>query len=681
MNKTEAGRQAKSSPQPLAPTLATHQTNWLLVTALLCWAPLLPHLPEWLSALTALTLLWRGMLQWRQAPLAALPPRWLLTLLAVAGAAGIGLHFHTVFGRSAGVALLALLFSLKLLETRTLRDAFAFVLLGCFLLLSQFFYAQTMAGAAMMLAGVVLITATLAILNHPRQGTRPALRLAGLLLLQAAPFMLLLFLLFPRIQGPLWGLPADAFSGTTGLGETMSPGSISQLSQSDAIAFRAKFAGELEGRSPPQASLYWRGPVLTGFDGRTWRASQNAVALGKPPYEIQGTPVDYAVTLEPHNKQWLFALELPASIPADAAMSNDYQLLAKQPVRGRIRYEVRSTLLSLAGRSEAPATLDEALQLPPEFNPRARALAAAWRKELGSDDNAMVRRMLEYFRRENFYYTLTPPLLGEDTVDEFLFGSKRGFCEHYAAAFVFVMRAAGIPARVVTGYQGGELNPVDGTLIVRQSDAHAWSEVWLRGQGWQRVDPTATIAPTRVERNLAGALPAGEPVPLLARPQFSWLHGMRFRWDALANTWNQWVIGYNPQRQRSLLASLGMHSADWQQMTAVFTALCGALLLGFTAWALRQRQLLDPATAAWNRLSAKLARRGLARQAWEGPEAYAERVVAALHGKADEATLSAEIQAIATLYVRLRYAAPDDDPMQQKQLLRELKQRIARLKS
>ena len=238
-----------------------------------------------------------------------------------------------------------------------------------------------------------------------------------------------------------------------------------------------------------------------------------------------------------------------------------------------------------------------------------------------------------------------------------------------------MMRAGDIPARVVTGYQGGELNPVDGTLIVRQSDAHAWAEVWLQGTGWQRIDPTAAIAPSRIEKNLAGALPAGEPLPLLSRPQFGWLHQMRFRWDALANSWNQWVIGYNPQRQRDLLARLGMHSPDWQQKTAVFTGLCGALLLGFTAWALRQRQRLDPALAVWNRLSTKLARHGLARHPWEGPLDYAKRIDAALSGKSS--ALADEIRAIAILYAQLRYAAPSS---RSPGLLDEMKQRIGHLK-
>lgn len=644
---------------------------WLYGSALLVFAPLAPYQPEWLSALTALALIWRGVLLWRGA---ALPSRWLLILVMLAGMAGIILHFHTLFGRNPGVALLVLLFALKLLEMRSVRDGFAVVLLGYFLSLSQFFFTQSIVYALLTLAGVTLTTAALVILHHSRQPPTRALRLAGLMLLQAVPFMLLLFVLFPRVQGPLWGLPIDAFSGQTGLSDSMAPGSISQLSQSDAIAFRVKFSGEFDAKPPPQASLYWRGPVLNQFDGRTWKIGQQYLSNGLP-YALSGTPVEYTVTLEPHYKSWLFALELPTTIPTDAILVSDYQLLSKTPVRARLRYEMRSHPGIVAGADESPTILRAALQLPPDYNPRARALAAAWRAELGVDDVAIMQRMLDYYRRQVFIYTLSPPLLGEDSIDEFLFDSKRGFCEHFSAGFVFMMRAAGIPARVVTGYQGGELNPVDGTLVVRQSDAHAWAEIWLKGRGWLRVDPTAAIAPTRIEMNLAVALPAGEARPLLARPEFVWLHQLRYRWDALTNVWNQWVLGYNPQRQRDLLSRLGMHSPDWQQMTTLLAVMCGALLLGFTAWTLRQRQRLDPALAAWNRLSTMLARQSLARRPWEGPYDYAERVAAAW--PADGSAFVAEVQAIAGIYARLRYA--ESTSAQVAQLLQELKSRISQL--
>ena len=648
-------------PAATGPALEARQSQWLLAAALAGFAPMTLHLPQWLSLAVALVLLWHAAVLRRSAQP---PPRWLLSTLAMAGALAIALHYQTLFGRNPGVALLALLFALKLLEMRARRDGYAVVLLNFFLLLSQFFYTQSVISALFSLFALTLCCMALLILNHPRAQRGEALRLSALMLAQAAPFMLFLFLLFPRISGPLWGLPVDANAGLTGLSDSMTPGSISALSQSDAIAFRVQFVG----KQPPQSALYWRGPVLASFDGETWSTGRG-MARKTLPYEARGPAIDYSVTLEAHGKPWLFALELPVVLPADAYITADYQLLAHTPLRSRLRYETRSYPDIIAGAQEAPARLREALELPPEGNPRARALAAAWRSELDGEAEAIVMRMLSYFRQQRFSYTLTPPRLGAQGMDDFLFDSRRGFCEHYAASFVFMMRAAGIPARVVTGYQGGEQNPIDGTLIVRQSDAHAWAEYWLKGSGWQRVDPTAAVAPDRIEGNLAAALPAGEPLPLLARPSFFWLHELRYRWDALGNAWNQRVLGYNPLRQRDFLQSLGMQAPDWKAMTLALTVLCSALLAVMTAWVLLHRPPADPAERAWSLLSQKLARRGLARRAWEGPQDYAARVAAAApeHGEA--------ISLIARLYQGLRYGrtAPADAVSELKTQVRKFK--------
>lgn len=667
--------------------LSDRQSLWLLAAATAAFLPLVPYLPYWLGITTALVLIWRGALLWRRAPL---PSRWLLMLAVAAGTLGIAIYYRTLLGRSPSIALVVLLFAMKTLEMRTARDGFALVLLAYFLVMTQFLFSQSIANAAVMLATVTLITASLTIMNHQRQEGARALRLAAAMLAQATPLMLLLFVLFPRVNGPLWGLPGDAYSGLTGLSDTMRPGSISQLGLSDAIAFRALFRD----RQPAQKQLYWRGPVLSRFDGSSWSIART-FTRNTLPYAVTGAAgraFDYSVTLEPHNKPWLFALELPGSIPSEGLLAADYQLLAKAPVRTRLRYEMRSYPDLSAGLDESPAVLSAALQLPPRSNPRARAMALAWRADLGIDDAALIQRMLDFYRRQFFSYTLSPPLLGEDSVDEFLFDSRRGFCEHFAASFVFMMRAAGIPARVVTGYQGGEINPVDGSLIVRQYDAHAWSEVWEKGRGWVRIDPTAAIAPSRIEANLAAALPQGEPLPFLARPEFLWLHELRYRWDALANTWNQWVLGYNPERQREFLAGLGMRFPDWQKMTIVMTALCAILLAGFAVWAVGSWRRIDPALAAWNRLSRKLERRGprrvggrgprrvgglgprrvgghgLARLPWEGPRDYAERVGEKLP------KLAGEIRLIAAIYEQLRYGGADS-----RQGLKELKMHIRRL--
>ncbi|MBI3140928.1 MAG: DUF3488 domain-containing transglutaminase family protein [Rhodocyclales bacterium] len=647
----------KIPPAPSAP-LARSQELWLLACAAMTLAPLAAHAPSWVGLGAALALAWRGLIWWRRRPL---PPRWLRTVLVLAGVGGVLLTYRQVFGKDPGLALLMLFLALKLMELRGPRDALAALFLCYFLLFAGFLYAQSIAAAGMALAALIVVTAALASLQHAGRPVAAHLRLSALMLAQAAPFMLVLFLLFPRVQGPLWGLPLDAYSGLSGLSDTMAPGSISQLSLSGAIAFRVQFEGE----PPPQPALYWRGPVLSQFDGRTWRTASRSTS-NTLPYGVQGAGVAYAVTLEPHNKTWLFALEMPASLPQDAVIATDYQVRSRSPVRNRLRYELRSVPGLTPGADEPAESVELNLRTPPG-NPRTRALAAEWRRQSAGAE-ALVRRALDHFRRESFAYTLNPPLLGEDSVDEFLFGTRRGFCEHYAAAFVLLMRAGGVPARVVTGYQGGERNPVDGYWVVRQADAHAWAEVWLPGRGWVRVDPTAAIAPSRIEAGIARALPASDPLPFVVRTDLSWLRELRFRWEATTNSWNQWVLGYNAERQRNVLSRLGMPEPDWRRMAAALAFACALLTLALVGWALRRRTRLDPALRAWNRLSGKLAGIGLARQTWEGPADYARRVAGANPG------LGPPVERIAALYIAARYgrggnAAP----------LQEMKRLIAEL--
>ncbi|MBE7422251.1 MAG: DUF3488 domain-containing transglutaminase family protein [Zoogloeaceae bacterium] len=630
--------------------LARSQELWLLACAVLTLAPDGARAPGWLIAAVALALLWRTAIWWRRA---ALPPRWLLSLLVLAGSVGVYLTHRQFFGKDPGIALLILFLALKLLEMHRIRDGLAVVFLCYFLLFTHFLDEQGMDVAGITLIALVVITATLSNLAHAGRPLVDHLRLSALMIAQAIPFMLVLFLLFPRVQGPLWGMPTDAYSGMSGLSDSMTPGSISSLSLSGEIAFRARFEDEI----PPKPQLYWRGPVLRLFDGRTWRIGTQQEKVS-PGGTASGPAVRYTVTLEPHNKPWLFALEMPLAPPSGAFVSHELQVLSKTPVRSRLRYDMQSHIGFVPGVDEAEPVRHRHLDLPGN-NPRTRALAEQWRRE-ATQAEAIIQRMLGHFRTERFFYTLNPPLLGANGIDQFLFETRRGFCEHYASAFVFFMRAAGIPARVVTGYQGGERNPVDGYLIVRQSDAHAWAEVWLEGKGWTRVDPTAAVAPNRIEVGLASAVPAGEPLPFLVRADLTWLKQLRYRWDAITNTWNQWVLGYDPQRQRELLSRLGMPQPDWKAMTVVMAALCGLLLLGLTAWALHRRTRIDPVQRAWNRLSRRLARIGLARRAWEGPADYTRRVTQA------RPELSPAFAAIAGLYIDLRYGKLAGKEAQQK---------------
>ena len=565
--------------------------------------------------------------------------------MALLGSIGVSIHYRTLLGKDAGVALLALFMALKLFETKTARDAYAVIFLGYFLVLAEFFYSQSIPVAIIAMLTVVLLTSTLVALNRQQAKPAAALRLAAVMVAQAVPFMLIFFVLFPRIAGPLWGLPQDSGRAISGLSDTMTAGSISRLALSDAIAFRASFGKNL----PAQDALYWRGPVLTDFDGHTWSIARPTIATTLP-YKTSGKAFDYEITLEPHQQYWLFALELPGTLPPDSVIGSDYGLYAKKPVHERMRYMVTSYPATQSGANELSVVLKEALELPRSLNPRARALG----EELRADHKntmGIAAAMLLRYRNEPFTYTLSPPPLGRNDIDDFLFSTRHGFCEHFAASFVFVMRAAGVPARVVTGYQGGEVNPVDGYLVVRQADAHAWAEIWVAGKGWQRVDPTAVIAPNRVEQNLAAAVPASDPVPMLMSGDHPLLRAARYRIDAMVNGWNQWVLGYDAKRQHDLLQYLGMSSPDWQSMGALLMVFCGGLMLGFTAWTLRQWQRADPVVRHWQRFQQKLSRRGVMPQSWEGPRDYISRAMLHLPHHASS------INEIEALYETLRYRA------------------------
>ena len=617
----------------------------LIACILLVSAPHTDHLPLWVSAICAMLLAWRGYLTWSNYQL---PARWLLLVITAACVFGIANNFHSLLGREVGVTLLILLATLKLLELRSVRDATVLIYLSCFIIITNFFYSQSIPTALFMLLSLLVIMATWLHLQTGALALKSRVRIAAILLLQAIPMMLLLFVLFPRVQGPLWGMPQDAYA-SSGLTDTMAPGSISKLSLSDAVAFRVSF----NGKPPLREQMYWRGPVLWDFDGRTWTRGHNAT-LQRPQLDDIASPIDYTVTLEPHNKPWLFALEMPTQISIPADFAPDFQLLNKTPVNSRLRYNVRSHLSFHANLAEPPQQLRRALALPPNVNPRARQLTAEWRSQAANDD-ALVRMALTYFNRSGFSYTLEPPPLGINSVDEFLFESKQGFCEHYASAFVFLMRASGIPARVVTGYQGGEYNELGDYFIVRQSDAHAWAEVWFRNRGWMRIDPTAAIAPSRIQSGLNAALSNNAALPFFARTQSPWLLKLRFNLDALANQWNQWVLGYNTERQFAFLTRLGMEDITWQKLA--MNLLMGVTLVVGTLALLMLRHLYrrdtDAAQRMYLRFCRKLAKLGLVRATHEGPLDFAARAATALpqHRHA--------IQDITSLYLALRYEGAD----------------------
>jgi protein-glutamine gamma-glutamyltransferase len=612
----------------------------LLAVLALVVAPHFAHMPLWMGAATAAVALWRAAGAVRQWPL---PPRWLKLALVVAGFVGVQVSYGRVNGQHAGAALLVLMLALKLTEMRSRRDVLVVVSLCYFTMLTHFLFSQELWTILYLLACAVGVTALLIEANHPG-GVLPVrltLRRSAGLVAQSLPLMLAFFILFPRVPGPLWGLPADAGAARSGISDTMSPGDISQLIESDEVAFRVQFAGP----PPSPRDLYWRGPVLSYFDGTRWRApfrgddyfrmyAPNARldAYEDPRAELRGEPVRYEITLQPHRQNWLFALDLPRAdaLPHGTQLTGYYQLLSRELVKDVARYALVSHPEYRLEPELAAHWQRSASRLPEDRNPRAVALARQWRDE-GLSPPALVERALRMFREQEFFYTLEPPRLGADFVDEFLFGTRRGFCEHYASAFTVLMRAAGVPARIVVGYQGGELNAVGAYYVVRQSDAHAWSEVWLEGRGWVRVDPTAAVAPSRIEAGISAALAPSELPGFLRRESsgfWYWRLQADVAWDWVNVMWDRWMIGFNPERQLGLVGRFGLD--DWQDMVLALTVLITALMALVGLAVMRQMRAAAPADTAlrlWRRATRMLAAQGLPQGAHEGPRDYVRRIV------------------------------------------------------
>ncbi|MDR2091738.1 MAG: DUF3488 and transglutaminase-like domain-containing protein [Azoarcus sp.] len=617
--------------------LRRDQGFWLLAAAVATIAPHWVDMPVWVGTLCAVLFAWQ--LQRLRRGAAALP-RWSLLPLTLAAAIGVRLFFGYFLGKPPGLAFLAVLLSLKLLETRNVRDARVAMLMCFFLQFGLFFNNQSALSAALALTAALMTLGTLVALVDPSSSARARLKMSVMLVAQGLPFMVALFILFPRSAAPLWGFPDSA--AISGLSDSMSPGTVSELILSDALAFTVEF----DGPSPPPSERYWRGPVLGSFDGRTWRMV-HAFLLDRPRYLPMGRRYDYRIMLEPHNQHWLPVLDYPAGPLRGVSFSLDFQAMSHLPVRHRMQFAFSAFPDTVAGGGEVAHRLDAFRQLPTHGNPRTRELAAALKA--GTPEQT-VERILAWLAQGQFTYTLQPPLLDEDGIDQFLFDTRMGFCEHFAGAFVFLARAAEVPARVVTGYQGGRINPVNETLTVRQSDAHAWAEVWLAGHGWVRVDPTALIVPQRIENGLEASLPKGDRLPLLLQPQYLWLRQLRDRWEAIATGWNRGVLAYDNRRQRDLLEVMfGLDAASLPVVLGTSAMAIALLMAVFYYWAQRRHGPRDPLDHAWGRFSAKLARHGLGRAPSEGPLDYARRLAAARPANA------AMLTAICTRYARLRY--------------------------
>ncbi len=660
-----------------ARALTHREHGWLIALLALVLAPLLRGLPLVTCSVFGVLLLWRTWLWVRRAPL---PNKWLLGMIGVAVLGitlALALRTGGNIGRDLSVAVLGAFLVLKLMESHTVRNGILVTQLCCFLLLSQTLFDQPPWMAATLVASATLLLYHWMLLLHPQARTRLSVARTLLrLVLTGLPCAAMLFLLFPRLDHPLWRLPQSTETATSGLTDRMAPGSIGQLILSDDLAFRADFNGV----PPPPEARYWRGIVLWRFDGQAWTASafrQRAEPAGVPnsadAQHDAGPLVEYNITLEPTRRHWFFALDRGVSIDALDGLrrSIDAEFLSVQPLDQRIRYHARSRLPGVGASADAQAldrlTEQSALVLPPG-NPQARALAAQW---AGLAPAERVAAALKLFSGAPFAYTLEPEPLQGEQIDDFLFRTRRGFCEHYAGSFVFLMRAAGVPARVVVGYQGGEVNAVSGDIIVRQSDAHAWAEVWLQGRGWVRVDPTAAVAPQRVARGLAGAVPASEFRSRRVEEP-AWLRSVRWGLDGLISGWNRWVLGYDRARQARLFAWLGLDAADPR---AVLWGVSALFLLAALPLLWQQRRPRpDPVLVQWQRVCDRLARHGCVRGAAEGPMAYAERAAARFPQAADA------LRGIAAGYVALRYGRDDGDAQARAQRLAQWRKDIGALR-
>ncbi|MFZ7096290.1 transglutaminase TgpA family protein [Luteimonas dalianensis] len=642
--------------------------RWALAAAGACLLPLLLQLPGHV----ALGVGGLGLLG-AVVSLRVNLPAWPRPLLALAlfGLVLANYGFH--FGRDTGCALLAAMLAIKPMELRDLRDARSLLGFALFAPFATFLLDQGPLSLLLGLAGVVLALMALLRLSElesvdrgpARTGETEAtargawrrLRTVGRLVAVGLPLALAAFWLFPRMASPMWGVP-DRAMARPGLSDTMSPGEWIDFMSDDSPAARVTFNGPVPG--PHQ--MYWRGPVMLDFDGRTWKRSEWLAGL--PPAEAaRGEPVwDYEIEIEPTDRRHVVALDLPLAAPDGVRLSRDFSMTSPRPLSQLRRFSLRSAPPA-AFEPELPQMLRQlALRLPEGFNPRTRALGLQWRAEAGvgpAADAAIVRRSLQWVTDE-FAYTMATPLPGRHSVDEFLFDQKEGFCEHYSSAFAVLLRATGIPTRVVTGYAGGYRNRFGDYWIVRNMDAHAWVEAWLEGRGWVRVDPTAAVAPERIfdtleDRQQAGGLDAlGNFVA--ARDLGDWLR----------RGWNTAFLGFDAARQRQLLSPIGIRDLGISQLIILFSALAG-LALAWMLWLVaRGERERDPVLRAWRRLGRRYAPLGLAPEAHEPATAWAGRIVQAHPGAA------AGLAPLSARFVDWRYAGEKADPATGRALARDL---------
>ena len=614
-------------------TREVRDTYFLIAVVAWIGAQHVSHLPLWCSVSCAAILLWRTHCNWRNRPL---PARFWLGVWLALGSGATLLTYHSLFGRNAGVTFIVLLLCLKTMELRNRRDAYTVFFLGFFTLLCNFLFSQTLLSAAGMLLSVVGLLALL--VNTHMPAGRPTLahvvRIASWMVLLGTPLMLALFLLFPRVA-PLWGVPSESGQGRSGLSNDMQVGNIATLALDSSVAMRIQF----DGSTPEPKEMYFRGPVLTHFDGRNWTsAGANILPTPTSAIEVSGDPVRYQVILQPNQMPSLLVMEATVMPPElsgyRSLLRGDLQWRLNQPVTSIIRYRATSYPHYRYGLQPTANELQDALALPPGRNPRTvqwardllqdpRYLKASPVSAGQVDQHALVLAALTQLRTGGYRYTLTPGIYGDDTADEFWFERKEGFCEHIASAFVVLMRALHIPARVVTGYQGGERNPVDGGWTIRQSDAHAWTEIWQDGQGWTRVDPTAVLAPQRTLSLVRLQAPQNIFSQAMEVVSPGLLGNGRSAWEAVNTRWNQWVLNYTQGTQLDLLRHAGYQAPDWHDLLQLLVGTMAFISLVTVAWIRWSQPRQDPWLKLLARAQKRLAQAGLAVQQPATPRALA----------------------------------------------------------
>jgi transglutaminase-like putative cysteine protease len=688
----------RSAPAPGARwrTLPREARDTLFLLAVIAWV-VLPHgghLPAWCIGLTALVLAWRAQLALSGG---ALPGRWARAgVLLLALAATVWSH-GTLLGKEAGVTLLVVLVALKTLELRARRDAFVVFFLGFFLVLTNFLYSQALLVAVAMVVAVWGLLSALVLAHMPvgQPSLRQAAALSARMCLLGAPIMVVLFLLFPRMA-PLWGVPGEDLGGRTGLSQRMSLGTVAELALDDSVAMTVRFFGA----APPAESLYFRGPVLGEFDGREWRPvspGRFLPGLVRPEMRVaRASGVDYEVTFEPTKVPVLPMLELTPELPLDGIpatlrpdLRNDLQWRTIRPLDERLRLRATAYPGFEHGPTEAVSGLRHYVELPAGYNPRTLAWAAALRRDpqyAEADADILVAALLRHVRTGEYTYTLSPGLYGDaqgrHAIDEFWFDRREGFCEHYAAAFTVVLRALDVPARIVTGYQGAERNPVDGYYLVRNSFAHAWVEYWQAGRGWVRVDPTSAVAPERIVRHLNLRPAPGMLATALGTLTPNLLVQLRNQWQALNTAWNQWVLNYSAGRQLDLLRQLGVRSPSWQDLVLALLGLVVAASALGAVWAWWERRHVDPWLAGYRRMRQAMARAGI-----PSDEATAPRALAA-QARARWGDAARDAEATLLAMETLRYAPPGSSSSasgatlsrtELRRLVHQLRQHAARL--